>query len=180
MGDLWVQVLTRDEPDLVTLTRQFRTKVATEDVDGYEAGDRARHPSDVGLHDDAALLYLEIGKPERAIEHFQRSVMLKGDSAPAHFNLGTAYTVAHQFDQAVAEYQLAIRIDPDYANAHNNLGNVRLAQKHPDLAIRRVPRSGASPAVDGVRARQSRGCIRCGRAIRSRARIGGRGHRPDA
>ena len=41
MGDLWIQVLTRNEPDLVTLTTQFRTKVAAEDVNGYEARDRA-------------------------------------------------------------------------------------------------------------------------------------------
>ena len=44
-------------------------KVAAEDVNGYEA-EIARHPDDVGLHDDVALLYLEIGQPDRAIAHF--------------------------------------------------------------------------------------------------------------
>ena len=66
MGDLWIQVLTGDEPDLVTLTREFRAKVAAEDVIGYEM-EIDRLPDDPGLHDDAALLYLELGRPERAV-----------------------------------------------------------------------------------------------------------------
>ena len=135
MGDLWIQVLTRDDPDLVTLTREFRTKVATEDAIGYEM-EIERLPADAGLHDDAALLYLELGRPDRAVEHFQKTLALRGDVAQAHYNLGTALTVARKFDEAVYEYQRAIRIDPGYANAHNNLGNVFLAQKRYDEAIR--------------------------------------------
>ena len=64
MGDLWIQVLTRDEPDLVALTRDFRTKVAAEDVIGYEM-EIERCPADAALHDDAALLYLELAAPTR-------------------------------------------------------------------------------------------------------------------
>jgi Flp pilus assembly protein TadD/cytochrome c5 len=135
MGDLWIQVLTRDEPDLVTLTRDFRRKVAAEDVIGYEM-EIERLPGDAGLHDDAALLYLELGRPDRAVEHFQKTLALRGDIAQAHYNLGTAMTLARKFDEAVYEYQRAIRIDPGYANAHNNLGNVFLAQKKYDEAIR--------------------------------------------
>ncbi len=135
MGDLWIQVLTRNEPDLVTLTREFRAKVAAEDVHGYEA-EIERHPDDPGLHDDAAMLYLELHRPDDAIEHFKKSLALKGPSAPAHFNLGTALTVARRLSEAVYEFQQAIRIDPSYANAHNNLGNVLLAEAKPADAIR--------------------------------------------
>jgi tetratricopeptide (TPR) repeat protein len=135
MGDLWIQVLTRDEPDLVALTRDFRTKVAAEDVIGYEM-EIERLPADAALHDDAALLYLEVGRAAPAVEHFKKSLALKGASAPAHYNLGTALTLARKFDEAIYEFQQAIRIDPGYANAHNNLGNVLLAQGKVDEAIR--------------------------------------------
>jgi Flp pilus assembly protein TadD len=135
MGDLWIQVLTRDEPDLVTLTREFRTKVAAEDAIGYEM-EIERLPADAGLHDDAALLYLELGRPDRAVEHFQKTLALRGDVAQAHYNLGTAFTVAGKYDEAIYEFQRAIRIDPGYANAHNNLGNVFFAQKKYDEAVR--------------------------------------------
>jgi Flp pilus assembly protein TadD len=135
MGDLWIQVLTRDEPDLVTLTREFRTKVAAEDAIGYEM-EIERLPSDAGLHDDAALLYLELGRPDRAVEHFQKTLALRGDMPQAHYNLGTAFAVARKYDEAIYEFQRAIRLAPGYAIAHNNLGNVYFAQKKYDEAIR--------------------------------------------
>src|SRR5581483_947300 len=127
MGDLWIQVLTKNEPDLVTLTRQFRAKMAAEDVHGYEA-EIARHPDDAALHDDAALLYLEVQRPNDAVEHFRKSMALKGPSAAAHYNIATALTLAQRLDEAASEYEQAIGIDPSYAKAHNNLGSVRLAQ----------------------------------------------------
>jgi len=132
MGDLWIQLLTKNEPDLVTLTQQFRAKVAAEDVLGYEA-EIERRPDEAGLRDDAALLYLELGRPEEAAGHFRKALALKGPDAPAHYNLGTALTLGRHLDQAEYEYRQALRLDPGYANAHNNLGNVLLAEgKFPD------------------------------------------------
>ncbi len=134
MGDLWIQVLTGNEADLVTLTRQFRAKAAAEDINGYEA-EIERHPGDTGLHDDVALLYLEAGRPAGAVAHFQKSLAVKGRSAPAHYNLGTALSAAGRLDQAAEQYRQAIQIDPKYANAHNNLGGVLLAQGKRDEAL---------------------------------------------
>ena len=135
MGDLWLQVLPRDNRDLDLLSRDFRPKVAAEDVKGYEA-EIEKHPGDAALHDDVALLYLELGQGDRAIAHFTASKELKPRSAAAHYNLGTALTVARRLDDAAGEYREALRLDPDYANAHNNLGNVLLAQRQFDQAIR--------------------------------------------
>src|SRR5438093_5669579 len=135
MGDLWIQVLTRNEADLVTLTREFRAKAAAEDVNGYEA-EIERHSHDTGLHDDVALLYLEIGRPDSAVAHFQKSLELKGSSAPAHYNLGTALSATGRLVEAVEQFRRAIAIDPEYANAHNNLGSVLLAQGKRDEALR--------------------------------------------
>jgi hypothetical protein len=134
MGDLWLQVLPRDGRDLDLLSRDFRPKVAAEDVKGYEA-EIEKHPGDAALHDDVALLYLELGNGDRAIAHFTTSRDLKPRSAVAHYNLGTALTVARRLDEAAAEYREALRIDSAYANAHNNLGNVLLAQRRFDEAI---------------------------------------------
>jgi Tetratricopeptide repeat len=134
MGDLWLQVMPRDNADLERLSRDFRPKVAAEDVKGYEV-EIEKHPDDIGLHDDVALLYLELGKSDQAIAHFTTSVSLKPQSAAAHYNLGTALTVARRLDAAAEEYRAALRIDPAYANAHNNLGNVLLALKQYDEAI---------------------------------------------
>ena len=134
MGDLWIQVLTKNDRDLELLSHDFRPKVAAEDVKGYEV-EIEKHPGDVGLHDDVALLYLELGKSAAAIAHFTTSLALQPGSAAAHYNLGTALTVARRLDEAVSEYRQALKLDPAYANAHNNLGNVFLAQKDYDAAI---------------------------------------------
>jgi Flp pilus assembly protein TadD len=134
MGDLWIQALTKSEADLIALDTSFRRKVVAEDVHGYEM-EIERHPDDPDLRDSAAMLYLELGRIESAVTHFQKALAIKGRSAPAHYNLGTALTLGRQFDQAIYEYQQAIRIDPTYANAHNNLGNVYLAQGKVDEAI---------------------------------------------
>jgi len=135
MGDLWIQVLTRDEADLEKLSADFRPKVAAEDVIGYEM-EISRTPDDVALHDDVAVLYLEVRRFDEAIRHFRTVLKLKPASAAAHYNLGTALTFARQLDEAAREYQSAIRIDPRYPKAHNNLGNVWLAQQKFDDAIR--------------------------------------------
>ena len=134
MGDLWIQVLTSSDRDLDVISRDFRSKVAAEDVKGYE-GEIAKHPDDIGLHDDVAMLYLELGKSQGAIQHFKASLALKPQSAAAHYNLGTALTVARRLDEAAGEYRAALQIDPAYASAHNNLGNVLLSQKKYDEAI---------------------------------------------
>ena len=134
MGDLWIQVLTRDGPDLERISRDFRPKVAAEDVRGYEV-EIEKHPDDAALHDDAAMLYLELGRHESAIAHFRTSTTLKPQSAAAHYNLGTALTLARRLDEAAGEYRAALRIDPAYANAHNNLGNVFIAEGKLDEAM---------------------------------------------
>jgi Flp pilus assembly protein TadD len=134
MGDLWIQVLTRDEHDLEVLSRDFRPKVAAEDVLGYEV-EIEKHPDDAGLHDDVALLYLELGRTEPAIAHFTRALALKPASAQAHYNLGTAYAMARRLGDAEAAFREALRLDPTYANAHNNLGNVLLALARNEEAV---------------------------------------------
>jgi tetratricopeptide (TPR) repeat protein len=145
MGDLWIQVLTRDARDLATLDAQFRPKVLGEDVVGYEARIKAE-PGSAALHDDAALLYLDLGKPADAVRHFEIAAKMKPSSAPAHFNLGTALTVAGRIDEALAQYRQALKLQPEYAPALNNLGAILFrrgqleeAERHLSAAVRIDP-----------------------------------------
>ncbi len=134
MGDLWIQVLTRTERDRETLAASFSPKVLTEDTYGYEA-EIAKHPDDTHLHDDAALLYLDLGKIDLAIHHFAASAELQPESARAHFNLGTALLSGERLDEAMRELREAIRLQPDYAVAHNNLGNALFSLGRTDEAV---------------------------------------------
>ena len=105
---------------------------------------RVRQP--VSLHDDVALLYLGQGFAANAVRHFQASAALKPESAPAHFNLGTALAQAGRFDDSIRAFRDALSRRPDYAVAHGNLGRVLLvkgdvgeALKHLQEGVRLEP-----------------------------------------
>jgi Tfp pilus assembly protein PilF len=134
MGDLWLQVLTRNDDDLTTLVRSFQPKMLAEDVIGYETMIR-RDPADIELHDDVALLYLQLGRPKEATAHFAAAVRLKPESATTHYNLGTAQTRVGQFEEAIGEFRRALQIKPAYADAHNNLGSVLSSLGRLDEAV---------------------------------------------
>lgn len=134
MGDLWIQVLPKNDRDLQVLDGQFGPKVMAEDVIGYERWIQSE-PQSVALHDDVAVLYLRLNRANDAVRHFTISADLQPDSAAAHFNLGTALTVAGQMDAAVGEYQRALQLNPDYARAHNNLGGLLLRMGRVDEAV---------------------------------------------
>jgi mono/diheme cytochrome c family protein len=123
MGDLWFQLLPRNAADLATLAAETGRKMTSEDAIGYETMLRA-NPADVELHDDAAVLYLGLGRADDAARHFRASLAVKPASAAAHFNYATALSVKGELDEAIGEYQQALAIDPRYASAHNNLGSV--------------------------------------------------------
>jgi Flp pilus assembly protein TadD len=134
MGDLWFQVLTRNDRDLDVLLAAFRPKVVAEDIIGYEARIRAE-PDSAALHDDVALLYLDEGRLTNAVDHFRQSLAMKPASASAHYNLATALTLAGSLDEAVRSYEAALQLRPDYALAHNNLGAILFQRGQLDPAL---------------------------------------------
>ncbi len=125
MGDLWIQMLPRSDRDLDALNRALHAKMTAEDLVGAEARLRL-DPADAALHDDAAMLCLELGRPSDAVEHFRSALRVKPDDATAHFNLGTALNMSGRLDEALGEYRAALAKRPDYAQAHNNLGALLL------------------------------------------------------
>jgi len=136
MGDLWFQLLARNDRDRAQLNAQVQNKMAAEDIMGYETMLRVA-PNDAELHDDVALLYLGSGRTKDAVRHFRASVDIRPDSPQAHYNLGTALTLAGDMAAAVAEYERAIGLKPDYAKAYSNLGDALTAQGKLDEAGRR-------------------------------------------
>ncbi len=136
MSEMYVQVLTRTEAERDLLGRSFQRKSIAEDILGYEGIIRRDGPAAAGLHDDVALLYLELGRVEEAIGHLEAAVRLQPREAFTRFNLGIALKLAGRLDEAVREFAEAIRIQPDHALAHNQLGSVYSQQGRPDDALR--------------------------------------------
>jgi len=126
MADVWIQMMTRSDDDRARLIADSRRQMAAADVVGCETM-IAREPEYVAVRNDAGALYMELGRPERALLHFDAVRRLQPNSAPAHFNVGVALEALGRSADAAAEYEAAVRIDPDYSSALNNLGNLRLA-----------------------------------------------------
>ena len=127
MGDLWFQLLARNDRDRATLARDVNGKMTAEDVKGYETMLRVS-PDDTELHDDVALLYLGLGRPADAVRHFAASAAVKPQSAASHYNLGTALAAASRLDEAAAALRQALTINPRSAATYANLGAVVLQQ----------------------------------------------------
>ena len=127
MADVWIQVMTHTDTERQRLVREFRSKASTESAVGYEM-QIAVDPDNAALHDDVALLYLELGRPEAAAPHFEATARLRPNSPAALHNLGTAREAAGRQADAVALYEAAIALDPTYAPARLNLGNIWLLQ----------------------------------------------------
>lgn len=133
MGNLWVQVLPANARDLARLTADFRPKAAADDAAGYEVMLR-RDPRNIAYHNDAAVLYLELSQPDRAVEHFAAVAAIQPGLAPAQFNLGTALMRAGRLDEAADRLQRAVMLDPHYVAARINRANTLAALGRLDQA----------------------------------------------
>jgi len=157
MADVWIQVLTRTEADRERLTRDVRRKMAAEDAIGCETL-IARQPEHADLRNDAASLYLELGRPADALKHFEAVARLRPQSAQAHYNVGVALEGTGRVGEAARAYETAVRLDPVYSHAHNNLGSLLLSAGRLDDARRAFERAVES-AADNVEATNNLGAV---------------------
>ena len=134
MGDVWIQMLARTDDDRRRLAEAARRKMTEEDAIGAEVL-VAREPNHVNLRNDAALIYRELGRPDRALAHFAAVTRLEPLSPAAHYNEGVTLEILGRESDAAARYAEAIRLDPSYALAHNALGNMRYRARRLDEAI---------------------------------------------
>jgi Flp pilus assembly protein TadD len=57
------------------------------------------------------------GKPQVAVQDFQKVVAINPKDADAHYFLGTAYLEEQQFEPALGEFQAALRLNPVHASS---------------------------------------------------------------
>jgi tetratricopeptide (TPR) repeat protein len=123
MADVWVQALTDSVAEGRTLTRVARHKATAEDAVGAEIL-IAREPAHFNLRNDAALIYLEMQQPRRALEHFAVARRLKPELPSAAFNVGVALEALGRLEEAAVTYREAVAADSNYAPAHLRLAAV--------------------------------------------------------
>jgi tetratricopeptide (TPR) repeat protein len=153
MADVWIQVFTRSGRERDVLTRAIGRKMVEEDAVGAEVL-IAREPAHVALRNDAAMIYQELGRPDRALVHFSAAATLAPRSAAAHYNVGVALEALGRDAEAAARYKEAIALDASYAPAHFASANVLYRRRLMADAIVEY-RAGLGSAPDDVLARCS-------------------------
>lgn len=134
MGDVWIQMFTRSERDRQTLSQAARRKMTEEDAIGSELLIE-REPDHINLRNDAALIYQELGRPDRALAHFSVVTRLQPQSPAAHYNEGVALEALGREAQAAARYEHATRLSLAYAPAHFASANLLYRRGQLDAAI---------------------------------------------
>ncbi len=97
---------------------------------------------------------LNLGKPERALEEFDRAISMDPNRAEGYVGRGNALNTLGQYEAAVADYDRAIAIDPTLANAfvnrgiaHSHLGNLKLAVADYEKGLALDPKIDDPPGI---------------------------------
>ena len=106
------------------------------DLKGYEKAVAwaARAPETSEREGLLAHYLLELGRPEDALRHGERSVLLDRGSAHAHYHLGHALLASRRLDEAIQEFREAIAIAPRAA-VHADLAFALQQQGQLDEAV---------------------------------------------
>ena len=82
------------------------------------------------MHSNYAGVLREAEQVEKAIEHFNKALKIKPNSAEVHTNLGNALSDDRigKIEDAIKHYKKAISLEPDFSEAHYNFA-VALAKK---------------------------------------------------
>jgi tetratricopeptide (TPR) repeat protein len=121
MGDVWFQLITKDDRARATLVADCGRKVLAEDAVGFETL-LEREPLNPRLHEAAAAIFLSLGEVDRGVRHLDQALRIDPESVEAHYNLATALAWQGHPDEAVSQLELALKTTPTHVGSHVNLG----------------------------------------------------------
>ena len=79
-------------------------------------------PFHEGAQSNLGILYNQLGKPQKAINCFEKAIQINPNSANAYYSLGVIFAQLGESQKAISCYEKAIQINPNHIHAHNNLG----------------------------------------------------------
>jgi len=106
-------------------TWRFQGQRSPTALDNAKAACKQAEQMDPGAPEvDQALgdLYRVAGDPERALQHYRRSVQAPGQATYAHVGMASIYAAQGRGELALAEFQQALKLRPDDAFIHASIG----------------------------------------------------------
>ncbi len=92
-------------------------------------------PDDTDAGNLLGLLYLQTGRPGKAVPMIRKAVSNTPQDAQAHYNLGMALKDTGELSDAARHFRESARLEPRNPEASNALGNVLRQLDMPDAAI---------------------------------------------
>ncbi len=120
MGDLTLQLVTRNAQDLQVLRRDYGRKWLAQETAGYETMLKA-DPQNAENHHTLAMFYMRTGRAEESLSHLEEALRLAPEYVEARVNLGIALSTRRRFAEAAGHFRRALEDRPGYADAHFNL-----------------------------------------------------------
>jgi Tfp pilus assembly protein PilF len=134
MSELWLQVVTHNEADRSRLARTIAERSLREEIVGHEKMLEA-DPLNTALHDETALLHVQVGDLTKATTHFEHALLLDPNSPQRHYNVGNALAMRRDWARAYDWFAMAISLNPDYSLALTELAWIIATV--PDLRLQR-------------------------------------------
>lgn len=134
MGDLWLQVLPRNQQDFAMLKQDFLAKELLAEIAGIEQLVRS-NPQDAPMRATLAQRYIHAGRIDDAVAELRQAVKTDPKLAAAHTNLGVILQMRGQLDDALACFRQALEADAQSAEAHLNMGLALQAKGSADDAL---------------------------------------------
>ena len=78
---------------------------------------------------------LENKEPEKAIDRFDKLLLITPKDFSAWYNRGLAYGLCKNYDEAISSYEKSLTINPNYVRALHNKSDLHNVRKEFDLAI---------------------------------------------
>ena len=78
-------------------------------------------PPNMMAYRNLGIAFVEIERPDKAIQQFQNAVKIDPDDQNSHYNFGVALLAMRDIDGAIREFEEVVRINPIHAPAHHNL-----------------------------------------------------------
>jgi hypothetical protein len=161
MGELWLQVVPRNQSDLAMLARDYNLSGLQKLLRVYQQR-IAAEPNDGKAYSQLGKTLFILGRQDEAVPHLKTATRLDPTNDEPHYLLGVVGRMKNDFAGAKVELEEALRLNPENFKAHGNLGLLLMnegeligAETHLHEALRLNPEDAiARASLDDLKRRK--------------------------
>ena len=127
MGELWLQVLARNQQELITLEDHYAIR-AVNDIVTFNRFLISQDVRNAKAHLQLGKAYMFQGKRREGASHLLTAVKIQPDLDEGFYHLGLIAMDQQNFPEAESAFEQTLKLNPENFKARNNLGLICLNQ----------------------------------------------------